>query len=132
MVLLVLGEAWRSGWPLRARACVKAVQLVSKWACPDLFAYVLLLHLVRALPRHCPLIETAGHLDVGFSCFSIFCVCSTLASLWIPLPSRSCGFSRLNLNEDDEQRHGQVAQQGADLRLTTATEPREPAALRLL
>ncbi|CAK0889118.1 unnamed protein product [Prorocentrum cordatum] len=85
--------------------------------CQDLFAYVLLLHLVRALPVHCHLIEARGHLDVGFSCFSIFCVCSTIASLWMPLPSVSGDFAVLSSQEDDEQRHGQGESQTTSLRL---------------
>jgi uncharacterized paraquat-inducible protein A len=134
MVLLVLGEAWRSGWPRRSRACVRAVQFVSKWACPDLFAYVLLLHLVRALPVHFHLIEARGHLDVGFSCFSVFCVCSTIASLWIPLPSASGDFSALSSREDDEQRHGQATSQTIALRLSAdeGAEPQKSGMLRFL
>lgn len=105
---------------------MRAVQLVSKWACPDLFAYVLLLHLVRALPAHCTLIEAEGHLDVGFSCFTTFCVCSTIASLWIPLPSVAGDFAVLSSEEDDLQRHGQAASQTAALRLSGA-EPQKSA-----
>ena len=30
-------------------AVVQVVQIISKWACPDMFAYILLVHLVRLL-----------------------------------------------------------------------------------
>lgn len=43
-----------------------------------MFAYILLVHLVRLL-HHDPIILTAAQLDVGFSCFSVFCVCSTVS-----------------------------------------------------
>merc|ERR1711920_354362 len=33
-----------------------------------------------------PHIQAVSHLDVGFSCFSVFCTASTISSLWIPLP----------------------------------------------
>ena len=29
--------------------CIQVVQNISKWACPDMFAYILLMHLVKCL-----------------------------------------------------------------------------------
>lgn len=46
IVLLVLGEFWRcSKDPRRiqvARMCIRFVQIISKWACPDIIAYIFL------------------------------------------------------------------------------------------
>eukprot|EP00933_Yihiella_yeosuensis_P064080 TRINITY_DN6741_c0_g1_i2.p1 TRINITY_DN6741_c0_g1~~TRINITY_DN6741_c0_g1_i2.p1 ORF type:complete len:887 (-),score=127.46 TRINITY_DN6741_c0_g1_i2:313-2973(-) len=89
LVLLFIGEAFRhSSNPCQiqvARYCIMIVQTISKWACPDMFAYILLVHLVRVL-NHSPLILTAARLDIGFSCFSVFCVCSTISALGVGLP----------------------------------------------
>lgn len=89
LVLLAMGEALRYcnsylGICL-SRGCIIIVQTISKWACPDMFAYILLVHLVRVL-EHRPILLTAAKLDIGFSCFSVFCVCSTVSSLGIRLP----------------------------------------------
>eukprot|EP00931_Biecheleriopsis_adriatica_P087106 TRINITY_DN61620_c0_g1_i1.p1 TRINITY_DN61620_c0_g1~~TRINITY_DN61620_c0_g1_i1.p1 ORF type:complete len:711 (+),score=150.34 TRINITY_DN61620_c0_g1_i1:98-2230(+) len=90
LFLLAVGEALRNSRAQCcvsiARFCILIVQSISKWACPDMFAYILLVHLVRVL-QHQPIILTAAKLDVGFSCFSVFCVCSTVSSLGITLPS---------------------------------------------
>jgi len=89
LLLLAMGELLRfsrNRCGIRiARVCISMVQAVSKWACPDMFAYILLVHLVRVL-QHQPIILTAAQLDVGFSSFSVFCVCSTISSLGISLP----------------------------------------------
>lgn len=89
-VLLLVGELWRfSKCEHRvqvARRCIRLVQLASKWACPDMFAYILMLYLARALEHRSPLLETPTHLDVGFTCFSVFCICSTFSSLALRLP----------------------------------------------
>lgn len=89
LVLIGVGEVLRSS-PSRmkvqiARWCIMAVQVISKWAAPDMFAYILLVYLVQELQEK-PTILTASRLDVGFSCFSIFCVCSTISSLGVALP----------------------------------------------
>lgn len=81
LVLLVLGEGCFRSRPLGS-ACIHAVQSISKWACPDMFAYILLQYLVRGL-NHPMMLRAAFRLDLGFTCFSIFCVASTLASLGI-------------------------------------------------
>ncbi|CAK9076839.1 unnamed protein product [Durusdinium trenchii] len=89
LLLLALGEAFRyssaRGCVMISRTCILVVQSISKWACPDMFAYILLVHLVRLLDNG-SLILTAAKLDIGFSCFSVFCVCSTISSLGIRLP----------------------------------------------
>mmetsp|Transcript_19668 Transcript_19668/g.46079 ORF Transcript_19668/g.46079 Transcript_19668/m.46079 type:complete len:625 (-) Transcript_19668:154-2028(-) len=92
LLFLMVGEFWRySDDPTRvyvARQSIRIVQLVSKWACPDMFAYILLLYLLRFLDGRSTLIAAPAHLDIGFSCFSLFCVCSTFSSLAIHLPER--------------------------------------------
>mmetsp|Transcript_101172 Transcript_101172/g.326555 ORF Transcript_101172/g.326555 Transcript_101172/m.326555 type:complete len:449 (-) Transcript_101172:37-1383(-) len=90
LLLLFLGEFWRlSDSPVRvlwARRCIICVQLISKWASPDMFAYVLLQHLVRRL-NHPPHLLAAARLDIGFACFSAFCIGSTVSSVGIRLPA---------------------------------------------
>jgi len=56
-----------------------------------MFAYILLLYLLRALNDRSSLIEAPAHLDVGFACFSVFCICSTFSSLAIHLPEKPTG-----------------------------------------
>lgn len=77
---------------LRSPRCVHAarwliitVQMISKWASPDMFAYVLLMYLMCALD-HPPMIGSKSELDVGFTCFALYCVFSTIASLGIEAP----------------------------------------------
>jgi len=88
LLLLLVGETFRrSENPARvllARRCIRFVQVISKWASPDLFAYIVLLYIFRSLedPKP-PTIETSGHLDVGFVCFGLFCLVSTFSSLFI-------------------------------------------------
>eukprot|EP00929_Paragymnodinium_shiwhaense_P071963 TRINITY_DN36540_c0_g1_i2.p1 TRINITY_DN36540_c0_g1~~TRINITY_DN36540_c0_g1_i2.p1 ORF type:complete len:325 (-),score=36.02 TRINITY_DN36540_c0_g1_i2:161-1135(-) len=102
LVLLLLGELWRnspedSERRLMSRRCISFVQAVSKWASPDMFAYILLLYLLRHLGCP-PEVQSKAKLDVGFLCFSIFCVSSTLSSLAIqppPVPSRDSGGASL-------------------------------------
>uniref|UniRef100_A0A7S0AAC9 Uncharacterized protein n=1 Tax=Pyrodinium bahamense TaxID=73915 RepID=A0A7S0AAC9_9DINO len=90
LLLLCVGEIWRSSTdPSKvrgARLCIYTVQLVSKWACPDMFAYILLLYLLRSLGGD--LVGSQVHLDMGFMHFSVFCICSTFSSLAIRLPAR--------------------------------------------
>lgn len=62
------------------------VQVVSKWAAPDVFAYVLLYYLFRELNRP-PLLEALAILDVGFTCYALFCVSSVVCTLNVSLPS---------------------------------------------
>ena len=70
-----------------SRRCIQVVQNISKWACPDMFAYILLMHLVRSLQRP-PYLKANARLDLGFTCFSLFCIGSTVASLGIRVPDR--------------------------------------------
>lgn len=89
VLLLLVGELWRNSADEARRrvssTCIGLVQVVSKWATPDLFAYVLLLFLARHL-SHPPLIEAEGLLDAGFCCFGVFCLCSTFSTLAIHRP----------------------------------------------
>lgn len=89
IVLLVLGEFWRcSEDPRRirvARMCIRFVQIISKWACPDIIAYIFLFYLVRHLDR--PPINGLFSLDVGFTCYTLFCWGSTISSLGVHLPA---------------------------------------------
>jgi uncharacterized paraquat-inducible protein A len=89
LVLLFIGELWRYS-PSRtersqARRCILIVQFISKWACPDLFVYILLLYLVRQFDGKIG-ISAPAQLDTGFSCFAIFCALSTCSSLTIRTP----------------------------------------------
>jgi hypothetical protein len=59
--------------------------MVSKWACPDMFAYILMLYLVRCMD-HPPKLNGLMQLDIGFTCFCLFCLGSTIATLGISLP----------------------------------------------
>lgn len=90
-VLLFLGECWRHGTEEKralSRQMFMAVQVVSKWACPDMFAYILMLYLFRHM-NHPPKLQTTARLEIGFISFSLFCLNSTFASLAIPLPALS-------------------------------------------
>merc|ERR1740139_861340 len=66
--------------PALAGVCTTIVQAISKWACPDMFAYILLLYLIRGM-NHPRMLRSEMQLDLGFTCFSLFCVGSTIASL---------------------------------------------------
>ncbi|CAK9075150.1 Uncharacterized protein SCF082_LOCUS36466 [Durusdinium trenchii] len=70
-----------------SRRCIQVVQNISKWACPDMFAYIILMHLVRSLTVP-PYFKANGRLDIGFTYFSLFCLGSTVASLGIRVPDR--------------------------------------------
>jgi len=90
VVLLLLGQVLQCGskpghvrW---ARRCIQTVQVISKWACPDMFAYILMLCLFRGLNKP-PNLQSSMELGLGFSCFTIFCVGSTVSSLGIRVPS---------------------------------------------
>jgi len=117
LVLLVLGELWRNSEDaLRqsvASACIVLVQVTSKWAAPDLFAYILLLFLFRHL-HHPPLIQSTAVLDVGFACFGVFCLCSMLSTLAIHRPQ--VGKGGFNANEPRYAAVGQAPQKALLLR----------------
>lgn len=91
LILLALGEGLRystsSHGMMISGNSIRFVQYISKWASPDMFAYIFLVHLIRDL-EHKPLILTAARLDEGFTCFSVFCVCSTISSLGIGIPKQ--------------------------------------------
>lgn len=89
LLLLFVGELLRNTSSMRlrrvSRACIHFVQTVSKWASPDMFAYILLLFVFRSMGKP-PEFQSDAALDVGFVYFSIFCVASTFSSLAITLP----------------------------------------------
>eukprot|EP00747_Dinoflagellata_sp_TGD_P115819 gnl/TRDRNA2_/TRDRNA2_172243_c1_seq3.p1 gnl/TRDRNA2_/TRDRNA2_172243_c1~~gnl/TRDRNA2_/TRDRNA2_172243_c1_seq3.p1 ORF type:complete len:452 (+),score=31.31 gnl/TRDRNA2_/TRDRNA2_172243_c1_seq3:75-1358(+) len=100
IALLILGEIGRlSIFPLRvswARMSIFVVQAISKWASPDMFAYIIMCVLFRAVdsgpqPGFQPRIISDAVLDVGFTCYCTFCVFSTIASLAIKLPGVDSG-----------------------------------------
>jgi len=62
------------------------VQAVSKWASPDMFAYILLMYLIRGLNKP-PVVNSHMDLGRGFTCFCVFCVGSTVSSLGIRVPA---------------------------------------------
>lgn len=89
LVLLILIEAWRRS-KSRTRVkwagyCIRLVKVVSKWACPDLFAYILMSYLFRSI-NHQPTVSSGMRLEVGFVCFGVFCLGSTFSSLGIRSP----------------------------------------------
>mmetsp|Transcript_119236 Transcript_119236/g.282998 ORF Transcript_119236/g.282998 Transcript_119236/m.282998 type:complete len:460 (+) Transcript_119236:55-1434(+) len=93
LCLLILGHIFQlqaCDHRRTSRRCIQVVQNISKWACPDMFAYILLMHLVRSLSRP-PYLKANGRLDLGFTCFSLFCIGSTVASLGIRVPDREHG-----------------------------------------
>lgn len=88
LVMLILGEVFRFGSAKCAeifRWVIIWVQHRSKWASPDMFAYILLVDLVRTLEVE-SLILSRARLEIGFSCFSTFVVTATVSSLGIPFP----------------------------------------------
>jgi len=91
LILLGIGECFRFSDNIEnvktSRRCIMFVQYISKWACPDMFAYILLLYLLRHLPEHTDFMEAPSKLDVGFTCFGIFCILSTVSSLAIKPPN---------------------------------------------
>eukprot|EP00933_Yihiella_yeosuensis_P074274 TRINITY_DN83132_c0_g1_i1.p1 TRINITY_DN83132_c0_g1~~TRINITY_DN83132_c0_g1_i1.p1 ORF type:complete len:561 (+),score=77.94 TRINITY_DN83132_c0_g1_i1:97-1779(+) len=68
-----------------SRRSILFVQTISKWACPDMFAYILMQYLTRSL-NHPPTLQGLMQLDVGFTCFSCFCVASTISSIGARVP----------------------------------------------
>merc|ERR550534_3532649 len=93
LFLLMLGEVWRSSPSRRkvrvSRWSIAAVQIVSKWASPDMFAFSLLYCLLHHM-HHKPFVESLQVLDVGFTCYSAFCICSTASTLCVSLPQHKC------------------------------------------
>jgi len=89
LIFLVFGEFWRNSNSEMCRnisfVCVILVQVTSKWASPDMFAYVLLLFLIRSMD-HPPYMLSTAKLDVGFQCFTVFCLGSTVSTLAIHRP----------------------------------------------
>merc|ERR1719356_589013 len=70
IVLLALGTRWRSSndpeHQKSAARCIGAVQVASKWACPDMFAWILLMYLVRGMGGDAgPHLLSAAKLDIG-------------------------------------------------------------------
>mmetsp|Transcript_157654 Transcript_157654/g.278257 ORF Transcript_157654/g.278257 Transcript_157654/m.278257 type:complete len:549 (+) Transcript_157654:84-1730(+) len=90
LVLLIVCETYRFSEVrdnrVAAQRSIVLVQAISKWACPDMFAYILLLYLNRTVGQGSGLVSAQGQLDIGFTCFSAFCLLSTILALAIPLP----------------------------------------------
>jgi len=90
LIVLCISEYYRKSSSTEAvrwsRRGIILVQYISKWACPDMFAYILLLYLLRKIPENTDTISAPAKLDIGFSCFSAFCVLSTFACLYIKPP----------------------------------------------
>eukprot|EP00929_Paragymnodinium_shiwhaense_P001753 TRINITY_DN10198_c0_g1_i6.p1 TRINITY_DN10198_c0_g1~~TRINITY_DN10198_c0_g1_i6.p1 ORF type:complete len:597 (-),score=64.70 TRINITY_DN10198_c0_g1_i6:191-1981(-) len=88
IALLICGETFRESADENkvacSRRCIRLVHAVSKWASPDMFAYILMFYLFRTLNID-PFIITAA-LDTGFTMFTVFCLVSTVASLAIQEP----------------------------------------------
>jgi len=90
LILLLIGNLLQRDFQTASRRCIQAVQNISKWACPDMFAYILLMNLVKSLARP-PYLVANGRLDLGFTSFSLFCIGSTVAALGIRVPDREHG-----------------------------------------
>lgn len=89
LALLAVGEYWRhSPEPSKvrhARRCIQAVQVVSKWASPDMYAFMLLYYLLRSVNQP-PFLESIQVLDIGFACYNVFCVTSVISTMSVALP----------------------------------------------
>jgi len=90
IALLIRGEYYRNSEDpekvMLARNSICFVQAISKWACPDMMAYILLLYLIRSL-NHPITLNGLFKLDVGFTCYTLFCFGSTVSSLGVSLPA---------------------------------------------
>jgi len=88
LLLLGVAEKYRFSEEVRlrrlSRNCILLMQFISKWASPDMFAYVLLYYLVRKL-QHLP-VSTLAMFDIGFTCYSVFTLTCAISSLGITLP----------------------------------------------
>jgi len=85
LVLFILGKLW---WYQRvglARRCILLAQFLSKWDSPKLVCYALLVCWLACLNRP-PVLRTFASVDVGFTYYLLFCICTLVASLAIPLP----------------------------------------------
>ncbi|CAE7180476.1 unnamed protein product [Symbiodinium pilosum] len=93
LIALILAEIWRDSEDprkvQRSKRFIQVVQIISKWACPDMFAYILLLYLFRHLDGQGGIVKAPARLGIGFACFSIFCVFSTFSTLMIKVPETS-------------------------------------------
>jgi len=91
--LLAFGEYYRhSVDDLKRKAgrrAIMTVQSISKWGCPDMFAYIVMLHLFTFIDEASDSLSSKAYLGTGFACFSVFCVCSTISSLAIEFPLNS-------------------------------------------
>jgi len=89
LLLLGVGELWRNRknphLVTLSRSSILSVQLISKWAAPDMFAMILLYYLLRGL-HHPPLLESLQVLDLGFTFYSVFSVFSVISTLAIKRP----------------------------------------------
>lgn len=84
-LLVVLGVTWRQSGDVKniwRNRVVAVVQTVSKWAAPDMFAYILLSCLLHSLDQR-PRLEAEMTMGVGFTCFCLFCAGSTISALGI-------------------------------------------------
>lgn len=111
LVLLALGGILRHSKDIAQRKCARRsvifVQRISKWASPDMFAYILMTYLIRGI-NHPPILCGNMDLDIGFSCFATFCIASTICSLGARAPSKrdlgldetpktGCGFQTMTV-----------------------------------
>eukprot|EP00928_Gymnodinium_smaydae_P029659 TRINITY_DN22279_c0_g1_i1.p1 TRINITY_DN22279_c0_g1~~TRINITY_DN22279_c0_g1_i1.p1 ORF type:complete len:498 (+),score=114.60 TRINITY_DN22279_c0_g1_i1:99-1592(+) len=92
VLMLIVGQCWfhsesRTKVSI-ARFCIGTVQKVSKWASPDMFAYILMMYLFRAVDNP-PSVQSNMQMDTGFTCFCIFCVGSTVSSLGLRTPAKA-------------------------------------------
>jgi len=91
LVILGFAECYRGSTSITCRRLsrnsILCVQFISKWACPDMFAYMLLVYLFRQVnDSSSSSISMPSELRIGFTCFTTFCVASTLTTLAIKPP----------------------------------------------
>jgi len=93
LLMLAFAECYRGSESITCRRwsrnSIIFVQFISKWACPDMFAYMLLVYLFRQVNDSSPTISMPSELRIGFTCFTTFCVASTLSTLAIKPPEVS-------------------------------------------
>eukprot|EP00441_Pelagodinium_beii_P034396 CAMPEP_0197631328 /NCGR_PEP_ID=MMETSP1338-20131121/8526_1 /TAXON_ID=43686 ORGANISM="Pelagodinium beii, Strain RCC1491" /NCGR_SAMPLE_ID=MMETSP1338 /ASSEMBLY_ACC=CAM_ASM_000754 /LENGTH=417 /DNA_ID=CAMNT_0043202753 /DNA_START=88 /DNA_END=1341 /DNA_ORIENTATION=- len=85
LTLIVAAEIMKWKRPELSSGCIHFVQIISKWACPDMFAYILFSYLIWDMD-HPPTLTGRFQLDLGFTAYTMFCLGSTVSSLGMQKP----------------------------------------------
>lgn len=86
--LLVLAMVCQHGSPAKvhlASQCIRIVRWLAKWAAMDVFAYIVMICLVRGFAKP-PHLSSTMDVGLGFTCFGLFCLGTTFSSLGLRLP----------------------------------------------